>query len=160
MLPISSLFSRAFFLSENLSFGSLIFSIKPLFIRCFRRTFSLSKPSSFSEKFSLFRMLPTSSLFSEPSSFFRKPFSLGSLIFQFLTSLSDASGEFFSLFRAFFLFRKVFPFFRMLPISSLFFRAFFLFQKTFLFGFFRNPLSLFGFFRPPPLSLSASFSFS
>ena len=149
MLPISSLFSRAFFLSENLSFGSLIFSIKPLFLRCFRRTFSLSKPSSFSEKFSLFRMLPTSSLFSEPSSFFRKPFSLGSLIFQFLTSLSDASGEFFSLFRAFFLFRKVFSLFRMLSISSLF-SSLLPFRKSFLFGFFRTPpLS----FPPPFLSL-------
>ena len=50
--------------------------------------------------------------------------------------------SFFSFFQAFFLFRKVFPFFRMLPISSLF-SSLLPFRKSFLFGFFRTPPSLF-----------------
>ena len=68
--------------------------------------FLSSKLSSFSEKFSLFRMLPTSSLSSELSSF-QKTFLLEALFFSFNLSLSDASDKF-SFFRAFLPFQKTF----------------------------------------------------
>ena len=67
--------------------------------------------------------------------------------------------SFLFFFRTFFLFRKVFPFFRMLPISSLFFRAFFLFQKTFLSDS-SEILSLFSDSSGPPSLFSSSFSLS
>ena len=141
MFPESFLSFQAFFLFRkifSLSDASDKFSFFPSFLP-FRKPFSLgslifqfltSLSDASGEFFSLFRAF----------FLFRKP------LFSDSSGTPSLSLRMFpkpSLsFRTFFFFRKVFSLFRMLSISSLF-SSLLPFRKSFLFGFFRNPSSLF-----------------